>query len=164
MSNRVPVGWGSVSGGGEAVQACPRSADCGMSLPDALRPAADAGEVSCVCGHNHYVHLLETAGHGCQIVGCDCRCFCPVPAPSVERAAIHFAVVAGSAHAKADKFNARVWSSPEIRAAGSLLRGAAEQLAEGKGWGLIALQTARLNLEVAVQLIAKMEGWATNGE
>ena len=30
----------SVSGGGEAVQACPRASECGMVLPDALRPAA----------------------------------------------------------------------------------------------------------------------------
>tara|TARA_R110000868_G_scaffold86426_4_gene242394 strand:- start:765 stop:1022 length:258 start_codon:yes stop_codon:yes gene_type:complete len=70
------------------------------------------------------------------------------------------AAVAAVAAVDADEYNERVWSSPEIRVVGSLLRGAAEQLGEGKGWGLIALQTARQNLEVAVQLIAKMEGWA----
>ena len=46
MSNRVPVGWGSVSGGGEAVQACPRAEECGMVLPDALRPTAVVAPVA----------------------------------------------------------------------------------------------------------------------
>ena len=119
----------------------------------------DAGEVSCVCGHNQYVHLLETAGHGCQIVGCDCRCFCPVPAPYAERAAVHFAAAAASAHAKASEYNNRVWSSDQLRDVGGCLGEAAGHLRDGKGWGLLALGMAKTELLAAVALIEVMEGW-----
>lgn len=58
---------------------------------------------------------------------------------------------------RADAFNARVWDSPEMREAFAGIDEAREQLATGKGWGLLALESAEEHLRAALACIARMK-------
>jgi hypothetical protein len=63
----------------------------------------------------------------------------------------------------ADRYTAlqdRIWASNEMREVGACMASAAEELADGKEWCLLALEIAKAELLKAVELIGKMEGWA----
>ncbi len=67
--------------------------------------------------------------------------------------------MASNADVKAVEFNERVWGSQCLTDTLRCIADAREELMDGKGWGLIALENARHKLEEAIDFIRQMEGW-----
>lgn len=66
-------------------------------------------------------------------------------------------------HARADEsarlFNERVWQSCHMADAIRLGNLGVQELVEGKGWGLMALDVAKMRFRAAVEMIEQMEAW-----